>query len=139
MATRRQARSKRPRTPPRRAPARPKLIVPEPLRDALPLTETLSYVLIKAPVTIVQDSARVQSKRKPRSLLTDEEWAKHLRLHPLTKRNPKTGQLLRARARLCSRKTRTSASNTGPCVTVSSSLAASPLPLLRHPGPLTSS
>jgi hypothetical protein len=100
MATRRRAARKPPRTPPRRAPARPKLIVPGLLRDTLPLTETLSYVLIKAPVTIVQDSARVQSKRKPRSQLTDEEWAKHVRLNPL-KRDPKTGQLLLgARARL---------------------------------------
>jgi hypothetical protein len=99
MATRRRSRSKLPRTPPRRAPARPKLIVPEPLRDTQPLTETLRYQYIGAVTTIVQDSVRVDSKRSARSQLTDEDWAKHLRLHPFDERDPTTGQPLGARAR----------------------------------------
>jgi hypothetical protein len=101
MARRGRARSTPSRTSPRRAPARQ--IHHRELGDTLPLTETLIYQYIPAipaPVTIVQDSVPVRSKRKSRSQLTDEEWAKHLRLHPL-KRDPITGQLLLgARARV---------------------------------------
>jgi hypothetical protein len=101
MARRRRARSTPPRTSPGRAPAG-QIHHPEPLRDTLPLTETLIYQYIPAIpalVTIVQDSVRVQSKRRTRSQLTDEELAKHLRLHPPGALGP-TDQPLGARARV---------------------------------------